>query len=127
MRHSRSFSPTPEFAGLVDVDRATIATGSGTATGTIRNDDVASLSINDVSMIEGDSPTTKNYEFTITSNAIASENIEVAINTANLDAVGDTDFTAITAGNAVIAAGDNMATVIGDGDWRRRGRGRRDV
>ena len=79
---------------------------------------MASLSIDDVSMIEGDTPTTKNYEFTITSNAIASENIEVAINTANLDAVGDMDFTAITAGNAVIAAGDNtatvMVTVIGD-------------
>ena len=107
------------FAGGVDTTRATIAVGGGTGTGTILNDDVVSLTIDDVTMVEGDEGTTKNYQFTITSDAVASENIEVAINTADLDAVGGTDFTAITAGTALIAAGDNTTTVIvtvtGDG------------
>ncbi len=105
------------FGGAVDLSRAALADATGT--GTILNDDVASLTIDNVSMVEVDTGSTTSYSFTITSSALASEDIEVAVNTADLlDAVGGTDYTAIVGGTALISAGATSTTVtvtvIGD-------------
>ena len=56
------------------------ALGTASAIGTIQNDDVPSLSINNVSQTEGDSGT-KTYTFTVTLSSAAAANVTVDVNT----------------------------------------------
>ena len=83
-------------------DLSTVSNSSGIAsgTGTIRNDDnnISTLSINDLSLNEGVSGTTA-FTFTVTLSANPSSNVTVTVNTANGTTnpatTADNDYTAI--------------------------------
>ena len=72
---------------------ATIA--SGTATATIQNDDSATLSINDLTMAEGNAPATTAFTFTVTLSAAVDAGVSVDFATADDTAtVADSDYSA---------------------------------
>ena len=97
------------FDGGSDATRVVISDGSGL--GTIVNDDVAAISIDDVTLSEGDSGTTA-FAFTISSNLFSSKDLAVTVDTNDLlEAIGGTDYTAIVAQPAIITAGTNTTTV----------------
>ncbi len=104
----------PTFGGTADPTRVIIG---NSATGAILDDDLANratLSVNDVSMDEGDLGTTS-FVFTIESDIIAQEDISVTVNTSNLfDAFGGVDYTALTNHVAVISKGSTSTTVTVD-------------
>ncbi|MGD9719884.1 MAG: beta strand repeat-containing protein [Pirellulales bacterium] len=95
---------------------ATIADGTGQ--GTIVNDDpLPTISINDVTQVEGDSGTT-NYVFQVTLSAASGQEITVAFATANGTAVSGGDYTA-TSGTLTFAPGGGTTrsiTVVVKGD-----------
>ena len=96
---------------------ATIATS--TATGTITNDDVAtlpSLSVANVSKAEGNSGTS-NLVFTVTLSQAAAAPVTVNYATSNLTATAGTDYVA-TSGTVTIPAGSTTGTfnVVVNGD-----------
>ncbi|MEM9365602.1 MAG: Calx-beta domain-containing protein [Planctomycetota bacterium] len=98
------------FDGLSDGSRVLIGDGSGL--GTIVNDDTATLSIDDVTLAEGDSGTT-DFVFTVNTDLFSSKDLGVTVDTNDLfEAVGGTDYTVITAEAAVIAAGTDTTTVM---------------
>jgi Calx-beta domain len=84
--------------------------------GTITNDDSATLSINDVSVTEGNSGTT-NARFTVTLSMPSASAVTVAYATANGTATAGSDYTA-KSGTLTFAAGTTSQTidvpVIGD-------------
>ena len=87
---------------------ATIATASGT--GTITNDDGATLSINSPSVTEGNSGST-NLTFTVTLSAASGQSVTVAYADAGTGtATSGTDYTAITVGTLTFAAGTTSQT-----------------
>ena len=93
----------------------TIADGQGV--GTITNDDAqASLSINDVAVVEGNSGT-RNLTFTVTLAPASTQTVSVAYATANGTAISGSDYTA-TSGTLTFAAGETSksvgVTVAGD-------------
>ncbi len=94
-------------------DAAIISGDSGTGTGTINNDDTASISITDVSLVEGDAPGITDFVFIISSDLAAEEDMTVVMSTA--DIVGQTlagiDYTAIAGQTATILAGLTSTTV----------------
>ncbi len=74
-------------------------------TGTIENDDLASITIGDVSQVEGDGDLTS-FVFTVSTSAAASEPLTVRVNTNDPDeAVEGTDFAAVTDQIVTIDAG----------------------
>ena len=82
------------FVNLVTPTGATIIRNPGTAT--IQNDDpVTTVSIDDVSMFEGDSGTT-NFVFTVTKTGSTELTTTVHAKTANGGATDPSDYTAIT-------------------------------
>lgn len=85
--------------------------GDGSATGTIRNDDVAppTASIGDVTVVEGDAGTTT-ATFAITLSAAARQAVTLSYATANGTAVAPGDFTA-KSGTVTIPAGSSSAEV----------------
>ncbi|MEP1079566.1 Ig-like domain-containing protein [Leptolyngbya sp. PL-A3] len=87
--------------------------GKGTAVGTITDNDVApvlpSLSINNVSIAEGNQGTTT-ATFTVSLSAISSQAVTVNYATANGTAVAGTDFTSTT-GTLTFAAGEVSKTI----------------
>ncbi len=87
---------------------ATIATAS--ATGTIVNDDAATLSINDVTLPEGNGGGTTPFVFTITSSNPSTAPITVNYQTGNGSASTPSDY-AGSAGSATIPTGATSATV----------------
>ena len=96
---------------------ATIATS--TATGTITNDDVAtlpSLRVANVSKAEGNTGTS-NLVFTVTLSQAAAESVTVNYATSNLTATAGTDYVA-TSGTVTIPAGSTTGTfnVVVNGD-----------
>jgi len=96
---------TVDLSGALN---ATISDAQGT--GTITNDDTASLSINDVTLAEGDSGTTT-FEFTITSSTTSSSDITVNWTTNDSTATtADNDYTS-GSGMATITAGSTTTTV----------------
>ncbi|MEM1228585.1 MAG: Calx-beta domain-containing protein [Planctomycetota bacterium] len=104
------------FGGGTDTTRVNIDDSSGL--GTIVNDDSTLLSINDVTLAEGDSGTT-DFVFTITSELESSKDLGVTVDTNDLlEAIAGTDYSAITPQSAVITAGTTTTTVtvsvIGD-------------
>jgi hypothetical protein len=82
------------------------------AIGTINNDDVASLSIADLTLNEGTGTAQTSFTFTITTTNPAQENITVQVSTTDGTAtVAGTDYTAVTSQLVTIPAGQTMTTV----------------
>jgi subtilisin-like proprotein convertase family protein len=102
------------FVNLTNAVNATISDNQGL--GTITDDDVASLAINDVTVTEGNSGTT-NATFTVTLSAASGQPVTVDFATANNTASAPGDYTA-TSGSLSFAAGETSKTitvpVIGD-------------
>ena len=106
-----------KFNGATDATRVVISATDDEATGTITNDDTASITINDVSVAEGDSGTTA-YTFTITSSTTSDEDITVDWATAFGTATSG-DFTA-QSGTATISAGSTSNNDHGQRRWRHQ-------
>jgi Tfp pilus tip-associated adhesin PilY1 len=94
------YSPTvvPEFGNSV----AAIA-GANVATGTILNDDSASLTFGNASMNEANG----NLDFSVTSSnqVEASANVTMCFNTTDIDATAGNDYTAVSVANAPLVYG----------------------
>lgn len=84
--------------------------GNTVATGTIVNDDNAALSINDVSLPEGNGGGSTPFVFTITSSAASSTPITVNFATSPMSATSPDDFAAAS-GTATLPAGATSTTV----------------
>jgi hypothetical protein len=100
---------------LSSPSNATIADGQGA--GTIQNDDaLPTLSINDVSQVEGDSGTTA-FVFTVTLSASSGQQVTVGFASANGTGSAPGDYTA-TSGTLTFAPGTTTQTitvnVVGD-------------
>jgi hypothetical protein len=95
------------FVNLSNPVNATIADNQGL--GTISNDDATTLSIDDVSLAEGDSGET-DFTFTISLSETSASDVNVDFATADDSAGAPDDYTAIS-GTATIAAGATSATV----------------
>ena len=115
---------TPDFANSVQVvgDVAYIADGgtglvvlnvdvtlSVRATGTITNDDTATVSVGDVTMAEGDSGSTM-FTFNVSLDNPADQNVTFDFATVGDTAVAGSDFTAVS-GSGVIPAGQTQTTI----------------
>ena len=102
------------YVNLSVPNGATLADAQGL--GTITNDDIRNLRINDVSRAEGNSGTTP-FTFTVSLNALSSAPVTVKYATANGTALAGTDYTAAS-GTLTIPAGQISRTVtinvIGD-------------
>ena len=99
------------FDGSNDTSRATIDTGNEIGTGTIINDDTAAISVDDVSLVEGDDGSTT-FTFTISSDLESSKDLQVLVDTNDLlEAVAGTDYIALTGQSAVISAGTTSTSV----------------
>jgi ribosomal protein L35AE/L33A len=96
------------FLNLTNPGNATISDGQGL--GTITNDDGApGLSVNDVTVTEGDSGTT-NATFTVTLAPASGQNVSVAYATADGTATAPADYAA-TSGTLTFSPGQTTKTV----------------
>jgi hypothetical protein len=87
-----------------------VALGNAVATGTIENDDEATISIGNVTVEEPDSNTT-NLVFTVTLSALVDTAITMTANTANDSATAPSDYAAISGQTVTIAANGTSATI----------------
>ncbi|MEX2188054.1 MAG: Calx-beta domain-containing protein [Pirellulales bacterium] len=106
----------PLFDGVTNLARVALDTDNtdnvdNVATGTITNDDVATLSIAGVTMAEGTGTTATAFTFTITMSNPVDRAVTVTVNTANGTATAGTDYTALTNQTVTIAAGQTSAQV----------------
>lgn len=104
------------LVNVTNVSGATVTDGQGQ--GTIQNDDLPSLSINDVSAFEGDA-STKTFSFTVSLSAPAPSTVTFDIATADGTATtADNDYLAKSLSGQTIAAGQQTyqfdVTVNGD-------------
>lgn len=97
----------------------TLSAGSGytasgstlSATGTIQNDDTApTVTISDISLVEGSGAGTTNAIFTVTLSAISGINVTFDYATSNGTATAGSDYTA-TSGSTSIVAGQTQTTI----------------
>ncbi|KYG67266.1 hypothetical protein AZI86_09690 [Bdellovibrio bacteriovorus] len=89
----------------------TVAGSTLSATGTIQNDDAApTVTISDISLVEGSGAGTTNAIFTVTLSAISGVNVTFDYATSNGTATAGSDYTA-TSGSASIAAGQTQTTL----------------
>jgi len=92
------------------------AIGTGSATGTVNNDDFATVSIANVTRVEGNSGTA-NAVFTVQLATVSPFPVTIAYTTANGTATAGSDFTAVS-GTLTIPAGSTSGTIsvpiIGD-------------
>ncbi len=96
------------FLNVTNVTGATLTDGQGV--GTIQNDDVPSLSINDVSLTEGNS-LTKTFTFTVSLSAPAPSTVTFDIATQdNTATVGDNDYFAHSLTSQTITTGNSSFT-----------------
>lgn len=96
------------FVNLTSPTNATIGDGQGI--GTIQDDDSLAVSIDDVTITEGNSGT-KSAVFTLTLNAVSALTTTVRVDTANSTATAGSDFTAITNQTVTFNPGDTSKTV----------------
>ncbi len=87
---------------------ATITDNQGV--GTIQNDDAASLSINDLSIVEGDAGTTV-FSFTVTLSNPSASNVSVDYQTNDGTAAAGTDYTGIPVTTLTFLPGETSKTV----------------
>src|SRR5207249_7081664 len=104
------------FVNITNVSGATVTDGQGSAT--IQNDDLPALSVNDVSLLEGDTGTTT-FSFTVSLSAPAPATVTFDIATQDGTATtADNDYTARSLAAQTIAAGASSyifdVTVNGD-------------
>jgi hypothetical protein len=83
---------------------AAVTLADATGVGTINNDDAAALSIDDVSVSEGNSGTT-NATFTVTLDAAVQGGFTVPVSSANGTATSGSDYTAIPGGTTLSFTG----------------------
>jgi hypothetical protein len=100
--------PDEGFTVTLSNTSGTAQIDTATAAGTIINDDTATLSIDNVSQ-----PESGTFTFTITSDTVASADITVVVNTAEIvgQAAAGSDYTSIVNQTATIAAGNTSTTV----------------
>ncbi len=105
------------FVGLSNPSTGTSIVG-GPGEGTITDDDTASLSIDDVTVDEGDGTAT--FTISIGGGVTSASNITVQVDTTNGSAVAPDDYTAIAGATATILANTTSTTVsvsiVDDGD-----------
>lgn len=98
-----------------------ITIADGSATGTINNDDAATVSINDQTVTEGNTGSA-NMTFTVTLSAAVDAAVAVTVNTANGTATtADNDYTALTNQTITFTPGGSLTqtvTVAITGDTR---------
>lgn len=103
--------PEPSETFLVQLsaaDNATISDAQGQCT--LSNDDaLPTLSIDDVSLLEGDIGN-KTFTFSVTLSKSSGSQVSVSFSTANGTAVSPADYTA-TSGSVVFEAGQTVATI----------------
>jgi hypothetical protein len=98
-----------KFNSVTDATRATIGDSQGI--GTIENDDTVTISIDDVSLAEGDSGTTA-FQFTVSIDKAANSDVTVLANTLGVTATGGgVDYADLTNQLVTIAAGTTSKTV----------------
>ncbi len=96
------------FVNVTNVTNAVVVDGQGT--GTITNDDpLPSLSIDDVSVVEGNAGTS-NAVFTVTLNAASGQTVSVNYATADGTATQPADYTS-TSGTLTFTAGQTTRTI----------------
>ncbi|MCW5958514.1 MAG: Ig-like domain repeat protein [Pyrinomonadaceae bacterium] len=95
------------FVNLTNVVGATVLDGQGQ--GTIQNDDIASISINDVSASEGNSGTT-DFTFTVNLSQPSLSAVTVNYATANGSAIAGSDYTSAS-GTVTFNAGETSKTI----------------
>jgi hypothetical protein len=105
---------------IVDVSAVTNGTESGTQQQTITitdDDDPPSLSIDDVTVTEGNTGSTVNAVFTVTLSAVSGQQVTVAYTTTDGTAVAPADYTT-NSGTLTFAAGvtQQQVTVVVQGD-----------
>jgi Calx-beta domain-containing protein len=96
------------FVNLSNATNANITDNQGL--GTITNNDLPTVSINDVTHAEGQSGTT-NATFTLTLSAPLTTTASVRVNTANGTATAPGDYTAVSNLTVTFAAGETSKTV----------------
>jgi serine/threonine protein kinase len=91
----------------------TIAKGTGI--GTITNDDLVRVTIDDVSVVEGNAPGTFiNFTVTLSQPNPGPGNIVLNVNTVDVTAVAPSDYTAISGGTLTFAPGEITKSIFVD-------------
>ncbi len=103
------------FVNVTSVTGATVVDGQGL--GTIQNDDTPSLSIDDVTLSEGNSSTTA-FNFTVTLSPASNQTVTVNYATADSAAAAPSDYTAIASTQLTFLAGETTkpVSVLVNGD-----------
>lgn len=110
VNHDQTREPNETLlANIVSATNATVAISTAQAT-IVDDDPLPTVSINDLTMVEGDAGT-KTYNFTVTLSNRASENVTFTWGTANGTAQGGTDFVARTGETGTITAGSLTTTL----------------
>ncbi len=105
---TRSEANETFFVNLSVPSNATIADGQGQ--GTIVNDDLPALSINNVTVTEGNMGTTTAARFTVTLSAPSGQTVTVQYDTADGTATAGTDYTS-TSGTLTFSPGTTIQTL----------------
>jgi muramidase (phage lysozyme) len=87
-----------------------IASGQGTATGTVQNDDLVTVSITDVSQNEGNAGNS-DYVFNVTLSAASDQQVEVVYSTGGGTATANVDYVAQT-GTLTFAPGETSKNIV---------------
>ena len=82
-----------------------------TGTGTITNDDSATITINSPSVMEGNAGTTS-LSFTVSINNPVDTAVTMTANTANVSATAGSDYTAVSGGTVTFAANSTTAQTV---------------
>jgi len=98
---------------------ANVSVSDGTGVGTINNDDTATVAINDVSVVEGNSGTT-NAVFTVTLTGEVQDGFDLGYSSTDGSATAPTDYVAVAGGSSINFTGANGQTrtisVVVNGD-----------
>lgn len=105
--------PNETFNVILGVpSNGAVTVSDGTGVGTIINDDAASLSINDVTVIEGDTGNTTPASFIVTLSNAVQGGFTVPVSSADLTATAGSDYTAIANGTNLTFTGSAGETKV---------------